>query len=204
MTQIPQNRYSVDDWNNEYRCGLHKRKWDLEWPAVDLVATVSALGLSRGLSALELGCGTGSDALFLASKGFIVTAVDVSSEALAMARRRADAASLAVEFREASVFDLPIPDATVDFATDRGCLHSLPIHDWSRYANELARVLRPGGHALLRGCGHHQQIEFTSISRERVETYFDVGRFEHCAIEPIKLCASFGHMMALLVLLRRI
>jgi len=100
--------------------------------------------------ALDIGCGTGSDAVYLAGRGIETIGVDLSPAALELARERARRSGVSVEWIQADVLQLPLPDGCVDLALDRGCLHHLRPEDRSRYAIEVARVLRPGGTLLVR------------------------------------------------------
>jgi ubiquinone/menaquinone biosynthesis C-methylase UbiE len=198
-----QLEYSIDDWNLEYTRGSYRNKWDSSMPTPDLVATISALGLSPGTFALDLGCGAGSESLYLAKKGFKVTAIDCSSAAIGIARSRALLSELDVHFYIASVLELPLADSTIDFAIDRGCLHSLPKGNWTRYSGELARVLRSGGYALLRGCSDPSIEAFSHLSSDTIHAYFDTNVFHHIAVEPIQLCTAHGHINATLALLQK-
>lgn len=203
MAQKPQAAYSRSEWNEEYASGIHRKKWDLDWPTPDLVAAVATLGLTKGL-AVDLGCGTGTEAAYLASRGLTVLGIDLSHAALscAHARHRATIARRLL-FCEADVLCLPVADATADLVCDRGCLHSLGLPQWRRYADELSRVLRPGGLALLRGCNDPTKLAFTALSSDRVIDYFGGDRFTIRAMESISLCASSGHIPAAFVLLQR-
>lgn len=109
-------------------------------------------------TAVDLGCGTGADAVFLARLGVDVTGVDSSETALDRARERATADGVTVRWLHGDVLQLPLDDASMDLALDRGCLHHVPAADQGRYATEVARVLRPGGTLLVREmnhAGHH-------------------------------------------------
>jgi ubiquinone/menaquinone biosynthesis C-methylase UbiE len=109
--------------------------------------------------ALDLGCGTGSDAVYLATRGIETIGVDLSPEALERARERAERSGVRAEWVQADVLQLPLPDGCVDLALDRGCLHHIAREDHRRYAMEVARVLRPGGTLLVREMnepGHHE------------------------------------------------
>ena len=74
---------------------------------------------------LELGCGDGVNAVFMASRGCAVTAVDVSPTALEMAREKQREAGVEVEFIEGDVFELEPAGEPYDFVFDRGMLHHL-------------------------------------------------------------------------------
>ena len=95
--------------------------------------------------ALDLGCGNGRNAIFLARHGFTVEAVDYAPTAIAWARERAADAGVAIEWRQASVFDLPIAPETVDLVHDSGCFHHIPPHRRAAYVQLVATALRPGG-----------------------------------------------------------
>ncbi|GHF41221.1 methyltransferase [Kitasatospora xanthocidica] len=108
--------------------------------------------LDRGLllpgRALDLGCGPGRNAVHLASRGFEVDAVDLSSAAVAWAGERAREAGIGtgLRFHRASIFEAELPYAQYDLVYDSGCLHHLPPHRRVSYLALLDRVLAPGGH----------------------------------------------------------
>lgn len=102
----------------------------------------------RGRS-LDLGCGAGTLALWLARNGFQATGLDASASAIAIANRRRPRGRRNPEFRVASALDPPFPAGRFDLATDIGLLHTLSPAQRRRYARGLSRVLRPGGDYLL-------------------------------------------------------
>lgn len=97
---------------------------------------------------LDVATGTGRWALYWARRGAAVTALDQSPEMLAVAREKARAAGLHVAFHEARLEDgLPLPDGTFDLV-----ICALALSHYSAIesaAQELVRVLRPGGHLLI-------------------------------------------------------
>ena len=109
--------------------------------------------LTRGLitsgRALDLGCGPGRNALYLASAGFTVDAVDLSPTAIAWATDRARAAGASVNFQCGDAFSLPSLTGPYTLIHDSGCLHHLPPHRRISYLSLLARTLAPGGHLAL-------------------------------------------------------
>ncbi|MFF6823118.1 methyltransferase domain-containing protein [Streptomyces longwoodensis] len=111
--------------------------------------------LDRGLvpargRALDLGCGPGRNALYLASRGFAVDAVDLSAAAVSWARERAAGTGADVRFLCGDAFalesELPGP---YDLVHDSGCFHHLPPHRRISYLALLERTLAPGGHFTL-------------------------------------------------------
>ncbi|MCW2926987.1 MAG: class SAM-dependent methyltransferase [Thermoleophilia bacterium] len=122
---------------------------DATWSPAELAGFLA--GTARPVrQAVDIGCGAGADAVFLAEQGIETTGVDVSADALERARGRAEAHGVQVTWLEADVLALPLQDASVDLVLDRGCLHHVRAADHPSYAAQVARVLRPGGVLLVR------------------------------------------------------
>lgn len=95
--------------------------------------------------ALDLGCGNGRNAIFLARSGFAVDAVDYSKAAIDWAAQRAAEAGVDLTLHHASVFDRPFAAGSYDLIYDSGCFHHLPPHRRSPYVRLVADALKPGG-----------------------------------------------------------
>ncbi|MDN5383025.1 MULTISPECIES: class I SAM-dependent methyltransferase [Streptomyces] len=108
-------------------------------------------GTVTGRRALDLGCGPGRNALYLAARGFEVDAVDLSARAVAWARERAHEAGVDVRFVHGDAFGDAGAQLTgpYDLVHDSGCFHHLPPHRRISYLALLDRVLAPGGHLVL-------------------------------------------------------
>lgn len=132
----------VPDWNALYREGTPP--WETGRPAAELVRLVDEKVL-RPMPTLEVGCGTGADAVFLASRGFEVTAVDSSPIAIERARTRAEQAGALVRFVLDDVFDFAqSAGETFDLVYDAGFYHFIRLVELDRYLDLLWRVTRPG------------------------------------------------------------
>jgi len=93
---------------------------------------------------LELGCGTGSNAIWLARQGLQVTAVDISPVAIMQATAKATRAGVRIDLAAADVLRDPIPNAPFGFVFDRGCFHSFDSpQDRSACARVVHRLLAP-------------------------------------------------------------
>jgi SAM-dependent methyltransferase len=101
---------------------------------------------------LELGCGNGVNAVFMASHGCRVTAVDVSPTAIEMAREKARTAGVEVDFVVGDVFEVETA-ASYDLVFDRGLLHHLPVFRFEDYRAFVAARLTMGG--VLHLICHH-------------------------------------------------
>lgn len=99
--------------------------------------------------ALDLGCGTGTNAMEMARRGWEVTAIDFSSRAVLAARRRAAAARLPLTVVQGDVSDLHGVHGPFDFVLDIGCFHALTKEGQARYAAHVIRRTLPGATFML-------------------------------------------------------
>ncbi len=110
----------------------------------------NALQLSPSLvgkKVLEVGCGTGDFAIYLAEKGVDVTAVDYSDVAIRLAREKAAVQNSAVKLIIADAMQLPFDSSTFDIIFSCECLEHVP--EPQRALNQMNRVLKPGGTLIL-------------------------------------------------------
>lgn len=144
--------------------------WDTGVTPPELTALADSLPPGR---ALDLGCGTGTNALYLAARGWQAVGVDFVPAAVAQARRKARARRLAAAFFVADVTRLDFLDGTFDLAVDIGCLHAVPPDGRQRYAAGLARLVRPGGVYLLYAfCPHERRGRSFGLTPEMVAALF--------------------------------
>jgi SAM-dependent methyltransferase len=135
---------SQTDWNARYAAG--DLPWDTGRPAEHLVELTERGTIPVG-RALEIGCGTGTNALWLASRGFDVLAVDVSPLAIERARSKAAAASAGrCRFEVLDFLASDPPGGPFQFIFDRGCFHVFDgAKSRARFAARVAELLAPGG-----------------------------------------------------------
>jgi SAM-dependent methyltransferase len=104
---------------------------------------VRRVGVGTGEDVLDVACGTGNAAIPAARAGASVTGLDLTPEMLEAARGRGKAAGVAIEWVEGDAEDLPFDDQRFDVVLSTfGCMFA-PRHEV--VADEVARVLRPGG-----------------------------------------------------------
>lgn len=141
--------------------------------------------------ALDLGCGEGTHAVYLAQQGYEVVAIDFVAAAVAAASARAERAGVDIELREGDVLDYD-PPAPFDVVLDSGCLHHLPRQKVGAYRARLDDWLAPGGDYVLvhfahrprigwipKGPGHLRREDAVALFaplelRDYDETHFDV------------------------------
>jgi len=103
------------------------------------------LEVPAGGRALDLGCGPGRNAVWLAEQGYQVDALDLSPAALDWGRERAAESGVEVNFVRTNIFEWEVPDAAYDLVFDSGCFHHLPPHRRLSYRSLLEQTLAPGG-----------------------------------------------------------
>ena len=119
--------------------------WHHDKPPQQLVELVAS-GWARPCATVELGCGAGTTAVWLARQGFRVTGLDVAPSAIAMATERAAEAAVTCRF-ETRDLTRPITDLDnlFDLATDWEVLHHIAPPDRPQYLANIHRMLRPHG-----------------------------------------------------------
>lgn len=121
-----------------------KPRWDTGITPPEVVDLIEKRKLPPG-RALDLGCGTGTNVLYLASHGWKVVGVDFVGQAIETAKRKAKQSNVNVEFFHGDVTQLDFLFPPFDFALDIGCFHSIPVSGRSPYISGLSRLVRPGG-----------------------------------------------------------
>ena len=121
--------------------------WDTKAPKENVIAWQDA-GLVHG-DVLDIGCGLGDNAIYLAGHGHPVTGLDISPTALITAERRALDAGVPVRFAVADATTLDGYTEAFDTVVDSGCYHCLDDDGRARYAVAVHRATRPGGTLLL-------------------------------------------------------
>jgi cyclopropane fatty-acyl-phospholipid synthase-like methyltransferase len=131
--------------------------WDIGRPQSAVVRLAEA-GAIDG-SVLDVGCGTGESALFLAGRGHDVVGVDLAATAIARARGKAEERGIRATFVELDALRVHELGRTFDAALDVGMFHSLQDEERPVYAASLAAAVRPGGRCFLL-CWSERNEEF--------------------------------------------
>jgi methyl halide transferase len=134
------------EWNDRYREG--DLPWDTGRPSSELQRALSEHKI-QPCRALEIGCGTGTNSVWLAQQGFEVTGVDLAPVAVERAEARAQAAGVKAHFMVGDVLQLLDLDGPFAFFFDRGCYHAVRREAPNQYAPAVARQLTAGGRGLI-------------------------------------------------------
>jgi len=133
-------------WKFQWRYWRRQTPWDTQVTPPEVMEFIARTPPGK---ALDLGCGTGTNAITLARHGWRVTAVDFIPKAISAARAKAARSGVAIEFLVANITDLSVLSGPFDYVLDIGCLHALKAEDRSRYATTLSRMLRPQAWYML-------------------------------------------------------
>jgi ubiquinone/menaquinone biosynthesis C-methylase UbiE len=104
---------------------------------------VERIGVQPGMKVLDVACGTGNAAIPAAKAGADVTGVDIATNLVAQAQKRAAADDLAIRFEEGDAEELPYPDGSFDVVLTMFGAMFAPRPE--KVAAELVRVCKPGG-----------------------------------------------------------
>jgi SAM-dependent methyltransferase len=146
-----QQSISGNDFDKAYTSG--RPPWNIDRPQPAFVK-LAQTGRITG-KVLDVGCGTGETALFLAQRALDVLGLDISSVAIAEAMKKAQERRVTVRFLVGSAMDLPNLEETFDTAIDSGLLHVLSDADRARFVVGLHTILRPGGYLHLLAFNEH-------------------------------------------------
>jgi SAM-dependent methyltransferase len=130
-------------WNESYASG--QLPWDTGQPEPLLVEFVTS-GAVAPCPALEIGAGTGTNAIWMAERGFDVLGVDISSLAVERADAKMERRALRCRFAAIDFLAAPLPDGPFQFVFDRGCFHVFDEPgERQRFAAQVAAALAPDG-----------------------------------------------------------
>lgn len=140
-----QNRFATahQAWDQRWTDESIRQDWMTPEPLV--VESLPFLHEREVQTALDIGCGIGRHALFLAGNGIEVVGIDLSTSGLEMAREAATAAGQVIDYRVGDFTNLPIPDSSFDLALAWNVIYHGDAEVVQQAISEIRRVLKPGG-----------------------------------------------------------
>src|SRR5215469_11035780 len=133
-------RRARQPWDASYRDG--PPPWDIGQPQPAIVRLAAARAFAGAV--LDAGCGTGENALHIASLGFPVLGFDVAETAVSMARAKAATRGVQADFVVADALHLERLDRVFDTVLDCGLFHSFDSDERPDYVASLASVTARG------------------------------------------------------------
>lgn len=182
-------RMTGKPWDASYQGG--RAPWDVGRAQPAVVRVASEGGFTAAV--LDAGCGTGENALYIASLGLPVLGFDVAETALAIARAKAADRGIEAEFAAADALDLERLERRFETVLDCGLFHTFDGDERPGYVASLASVTAPGARLYVLcfsdegpGTGPHP------VSREDLRAAFNPGTgWNVAAIEPDRVLTRF-------------
>ncbi len=176
-------------WDASYKDG--PPPWDIGYPQPAIVRLASEGGFAGAV--LDAGCGTGENALHVASLGFSVLGVDVVETALAIARRKAGDRGIEAQFEVADALQLQRLGRRFDTVMDCGLLHTFDSEERTRYVPGLASLTEHGG-TLYVLCFSNEGPDTGPhpVSQEELRDAFNPANgWQIAAIQPTRVHTRF-------------
>jgi SAM-dependent methyltransferase len=173
------------DWDTAYRGGTPA--WDAGRPHAELSRVLDEYRL-RPETVLEIGCGSGADAVALAKRRFEVTAVDCSPIAIERSRLRAERQDALARFVLDDIFDFAHSAGQFDLVYDAGFYHFVRQVHLEKYLDALWRVTRPGSHYLCLAGAPSEPADEGPPQVTEDDIHSELGRlFEFVHLRPTRL-----------------
>jgi len=143
-------------WNDRYARG--DIPWDTGQVSSELIRILQQFSIGP-CRVLEMGCGTGTDAVYLKQQGFDVVAVDISPLAVERARQRAAEADVEITLLAANVLSLGDVHPPFPLIYDRGLYHAIRREQLDPFLGVLGEMTTPGSLYLTMAGNANEQVE---------------------------------------------
>src|ERR1051326_4168040 len=175
----------VEHFRQSYEAG--EAPWDIGRPDFNLVQVVTRTPVLP-CTALEIGCGTGDNAIWLGQQGFDVLAVDAVPIAVERARKKADQAHVKCSFLVQDVLENEVEGGPFHFAFDRGFFHVIDSEQVrQRFAEVVGRYLDEAG-LWLSLLGNADEVRRGPAPPKRSAS--DIGTAVEPSFEILSLASS--------------
>jgi SAM-dependent methyltransferase len=180
----------MEHWDNRYHTG--DTPWDTGHPSSELMRVLEEDKIAP-CPAIDLGCGTGSNAIYLAERGFEVTALDLSPTALDQGRCKKAKAGVKTRFVLGDVLNPPEDiGGPYGFVFDRGCYHVVRRINVDQFLQTLEKITRKGSIGLFLAGNAKEKREKgpPTVSEEELRAelgrLFDIIRLREFRFDPIQ------------------
>jgi SAM-dependent methyltransferase len=170
-------------WDGIYhRYPLRRLPWELGRPREVLVDLVESGGVEP-CGTLDLCCGAGTNPVYLAEKGFDLTALDISDRAVELAMEKAEQSNAEIDFLIGDFVSLPFKKGRFDFVFDFGCFHHVDPEHREAFIEGVHRALESGGKYLMVCFSEMNGDAENHFSKKRIIKLFgdrfEIGRINH-------------------------
>lgn len=149
---------------------------------------------------LDLCCGAGTNPIYLAVKGFDVTALDISDRAVGYAKEKANKVGVDTNFLVGDFLSLPFKSVEFDFAFDFGCFHHVEVRNRITFIKGVYRVLKPKGTYFLVCFSYKNGPAWNHFRKEQIvelfRDHFKIERIRHfSSLEADKITRYFYEVL---------
>jgi len=138
--------------------------WTESEPPRELVNLIESKGI-KPCKVLDIGCGEGFYAIYLASKGFEVTGMDISENAIELSKENAEEQGVKIKFIAMDVADLDKINDKFDFVFEWAILHHIMPEQRQKYIENIKKILNKGG-KYLSICFNNQNPDFGAKGKQ--------------------------------------
>lgn len=177
------NKETVEFYNKSYVSeGGKQLDWTAGTAGPELVKLVYEGVIEPKSKILEIGCGLGTESVFLAARDMDVTAMDLSESAVSVGKKLANLYGVNVNWIAGDLLTTDLFNEEFDIITDQGCFHHMHEEERRIYLEKILKYLKPGGRLILR-CysdkipGGHQPRRISSD--DMLSTFFPALKLEH-------------------------
>ena len=170
-----------EEWEDIYKnYSLAEIPWHEDKPAEYLIDLLKNGDIKTGI-ALDVCSGAGTNAIYLAQKGFDVTGIDISETATKIAQKYANEKNISkhCKFFSGDVLKFKLSKNKFDFVFDRGCYHHIPKIDKPKFAKIISESLKKGGKYLLLCFSDKNPPWEKNVTKDEIKKnfskYFDIG-----------------------------
>lgn len=118
--------------------------WELNRADGNLIRVIDEHNIAGG-NALDIGCGSGDNVIWLVQQGFTVVGCDSSPTAIEQAQYKTSKAGISCSLHALDFLTESLPKSPFDFIFDRGCFHSVAEHDRGTFAAKCADIMADKG-----------------------------------------------------------
>jgi SAM-dependent methyltransferase len=170
-------------WDGVYhRYPLRRLPWELDRPREVLVDLVESGGVNP-TETLDLCCGAGTNPVYLAERGFDVTALDISDRAVELTIEKEYQAGVSINTLIGDFVSLPFTDEKFNFVFDFGCFHHVETENRAAFVEGVHRVLKPGGTYLMVCFSNKNGRAWNHFGREQIVElfgcHFEIDNIDH-------------------------
>jgi ubiquinone/menaquinone biosynthesis C-methylase UbiE len=127
--------------------------------------------IKPGERVLDIGCGTGDQAVYFAKRGAIVAGIDINPKMVGCALKKKEKEGLNVYFQGGDATDLPFLDPVFDLAVISLVLHEIESKDRDKVISEMKRVVKKGGRLVFVDLNCPLPKSMTSILVKSIEFF---------------------------------